>query len=74
MDTLLAAKAASGKSFDQIAAECGWTNACACCFSSFLLSVLHFAHPGVQRASCASMLHAPLGWGQAGGWVGPTCG
>ncbi|PSC68704.1 cyanate hydratase [Micractinium conductrix] len=27
VEELLAAKAASGKSFDQIAAECGWTNA-----------------------------------------------
>jgi hypothetical protein len=27
VDQLLAAKAASGKSFDDIAAECGWTNA-----------------------------------------------
>ena len=27
VEQLLAAKAASGKSFDAIAAECGWTNA-----------------------------------------------
>ena len=54
VDQLLAAKAASGKSFDDIAAECGWTNA----YTAQL-----FFNQVCARVNCRNswgVVHAPM--------------
>ncbi|PRW33314.1 cyanate hydratase [Chlorella sorokiniana] len=70
VDQLLAAKAASGKSFDDIAAECGWTNAYTAqlFFNQAQLKPgsagkLKKAVPQLSDEAIAVMQHAPMrGW------------